>query len=76
MAVAARSVAKDMGVVTIEMKTTFMQPARIDDGPLRGKGRLLTTADGGVNIALVTGATQGLGADIAHELALAGVHKV
>ena len=26
MAVAARSVAKDMGVVTIEMKTTFMQP--------------------------------------------------
>src|SRR3954451_17943889 len=27
MAVAARSVQKDMGVVTIEMKTTFMQPA-------------------------------------------------
>ncbi len=38
MAVAARSVDKDMGVVTIEMKTTFMQPAR---GPLSGKGRLM-----------------------------------
>lgn len=38
MAVAARSVQKDMGVVTIEMKTTFMQPAR---GKLAGKGRLM-----------------------------------
>ena len=38
MAVAARSVQKDMGVVTIEMKTTFMQPAR---GQLTGKGRLM-----------------------------------
>ncbi len=38
MAVAARSVQKDMGVVTIEMKTTFMQPAR---GKLTGKGRLM-----------------------------------
>jgi len=38
MAVAARSVDKDMGVVTIEMKTTFMQPAR---GQLSGKGRLM-----------------------------------
>ncbi|MES2940871.1 MAG: PaaI family thioesterase [Pseudomonadota bacterium] len=38
MAVAARSIAKDMGVVTIEMKTSFMQPAR---GPLSGKGRLM-----------------------------------
>jgi uncharacterized protein (TIGR00369 family) len=38
MAVAARSVQKDMGVVTIEMKTTFMQPAR---GPLTGKGHLM-----------------------------------
>ena len=38
MAVAARSVQKDMGVVTIEMKTTFMQPAR---GQLSGKGRLM-----------------------------------
>ena len=28
MAVAARSVAQDMGVVTIEMKTSFMQAAR------------------------------------------------
>jgi uncharacterized protein (TIGR00369 family) len=27
MATAARSVQKDMGVVTIEMKTSFMQPA-------------------------------------------------
>jgi len=38
MATAARSVQKDMGVVTIEMKTTFMQPAR---GKLHGKGRLM-----------------------------------
>ncbi len=38
MAVAARSVQKDMGVVTIEMKTTFMQAAR---GALTGKGRLM-----------------------------------
>ena len=38
MAVAARSVQKDMGVVTIEMKTTFMQPAR---GKLSGQGRLM-----------------------------------
>ena len=38
MAVAARSVEKTMGVVTIEMKTTFMQPCR---GKLSGKGRLM-----------------------------------
>jgi uncharacterized protein (TIGR00369 family) len=38
MAVAARSVQKDMGVVTIEMKTSFMQPAV---GPLVAKGRLM-----------------------------------
>jgi uncharacterized protein (TIGR00369 family) len=38
MATAARSVQQDMGVVTIEMKTSFMQPAR---GKLRGKGRLM-----------------------------------
>lgn len=38
MAVAARSVDKGRGVVTIEMKTTFMQPAR---GKLSGKGRLM-----------------------------------
>lgn len=38
MATAARSVQQDMGVVTIEMKTTFMQPAR---GQLSGKGRLM-----------------------------------
>ena len=38
MAVAARSVQKDMGVVTIEMKTSFMQPCR---GPLTAKGRLM-----------------------------------
>ncbi len=38
MAVAARSVEKSMGVVTIEMKTSFMQPAR---GPLSAKGRLM-----------------------------------
>ena len=38
MAVAARSVSPEMGVVTIEMKTSFMQAAR---GPLLAKGRLI-----------------------------------
>ena len=38
MATAARSVQPDMGVVTIEMKTSFMQAAR---GKLTGKGRLM-----------------------------------
>jgi uncharacterized protein (TIGR00369 family) len=38
MAVAARSVDKEMGVVTIEMKTSFMHPAR---GALVGKGTLI-----------------------------------
>ncbi|MDD5325212.1 MAG: PaaI family thioesterase [Polaromonas sp.] len=41
MAVAARSVQKDMGVVTIEMKTSFMQPAPGDGSRLTGKGHLL-----------------------------------
>ena len=38
MAQAARSVQPEMGAVTIEMKTSFMQPAR---GALTGKGRLM-----------------------------------
>lgn len=38
MARAARSVQKDMGVVTIEIKSTFMRPAR---GILTARGRLL-----------------------------------
>jgi len=38
MATAARSIQQDMGVVTIEMKTSFMQPA---SGVLTGKGRLM-----------------------------------
>ena len=38
MVVAARSVQKDMGAVTVEMKTSFMQPAR---GVLTARGRLL-----------------------------------
>jgi len=38
MATAARSVQQDMGVVTIEMKTSFMQPAR---GKLTARGRLM-----------------------------------
>ena len=38
MAVAARSVQKDMGIVTIEMKTSFMLPAK---GVVRAKGRLI-----------------------------------
>ncbi|TSE34247.1 PaaI family thioesterase [Tepidimonas charontis] len=38
LAHAARSVQRDMGVVTIEMKTSFFQAAR---GPLRATARLL-----------------------------------
>ena len=38
MATAARSVDQEMGVVTIEMKTSFMQPAI---GPLRAEGELM-----------------------------------
>ncbi|GAC1607371.1 MAG: PaaI family thioesterase [Ramlibacter sp.] len=38
MAAAARSVNQEMGVVTIEMKTSFMQAAR---GGLTGQGRLM-----------------------------------
>ena len=38
MATAARSADKEMGVVTIEMKTTFMQAAT---GPVTCKGRLM-----------------------------------
>lgn len=38
LATAARSVAPEQGVVTVEMKTSFMHPAR---GPLVAKGRLL-----------------------------------
>ena len=41
MATAARSVQKDMGVVTIEMKTSFMRPAPGDGSKLIGKGRLI-----------------------------------
>lgn len=38
LATAARSVDLEIGVVTIEMKTTFMQPCK---GLLTGKGRLV-----------------------------------
>ena len=38
MATAARSAQQDMGVVTIEMKTSFMRPSR---GMLVAKGRLM-----------------------------------
>ena len=38
MATAARSLDLETGVITIEMKTSFMQPAR---GPLVAKGRLI-----------------------------------
>ena len=41
MATAARSVAPDMGVVTIEMKTSFMRPAPGDGSLLTGRGRLM-----------------------------------
>ncbi len=38
MAVASRSMRKDSGIVTIEMKTSFMRPAK---GVVLGKGRLI-----------------------------------
>ena len=38
MSQAARSVAPEMGAITIEMKTSFMRVAK---GPLRGQGRLV-----------------------------------
>lgn len=38
MAAAARSVAPELGTVTIEMKTTFMRPST---GPLHARGRLM-----------------------------------
>lgn len=42
MATAARSVEPDMGVVTIEMKTSFMRPAQGEPGfTLVGKGQLM-----------------------------------
>jgi uncharacterized protein (TIGR00369 family) len=41
MATAARSVAPDMGVVTIEMKTSFMRPTPGDGSTLTGRGVLI-----------------------------------
>ncbi len=41
MAAAARSVQKESGVVTIEMKTSFMRPAPGDGSRLTAKGRLI-----------------------------------
>jgi uncharacterized protein (TIGR00369 family) len=42
MATAARSLQKDCGMITIEMKTSFMRPAPVTAGaPLTGRGRLL-----------------------------------
>ena len=41
MATAARSVQKDMGAVTIEMKTSFMRPAPGDGSKLTARGRLI-----------------------------------
>ena len=42
MATAARSVEPELGVVTIEMKTSFMRPAKVPAGvSLVGKGHLL-----------------------------------
>jgi uncharacterized protein (TIGR00369 family) len=42
MATAARSVEHDMGVVTIEMKTSFMRPAKVAAGhALKAGGQLL-----------------------------------
>ena len=41
MATTARSVQKDMGAVTIEMKTSFMRPAPGDGSKVTAKGRLM-----------------------------------
>ncbi|MES2363327.1 MAG: PaaI family thioesterase [Pseudomonadota bacterium] len=41
MARAARSMAKDMGAITIEMKTSFMRPTPGDGSRLTGKGRIV-----------------------------------
>ena len=41
MATAARSVAPEMGIVTIEMKNTFMKPAPGDGSLLTGRGHLI-----------------------------------
>jgi uncharacterized protein (TIGR00369 family) len=41
MALAARSVQKEMGAVTIEMKTSFMRPAPGDGSRLTARGRLM-----------------------------------
>ena len=41
MATAARSQVPEMGIVTIEMKTSFMQPAIPGSGPLVAKGLLM-----------------------------------
>ena len=41
LATAARSVQTHMGVVTIEMKTSFMQPASGDGSRLTAKGHLI-----------------------------------
>ena len=41
LATAARSVQKDVGVVTIEMKTSFMRPAPGDGSRLTTRGRLM-----------------------------------
>ena len=41
MATAARSTTPETGVVTIEMKTTFMQPAVPGEGPLTAFGELM-----------------------------------
>lgn len=41
LATAARSVQKDMGVMTMEMKTSFMRPAPGDGSRLTARGRLM-----------------------------------
>ena len=41
MALAARSLQKDMGAVTIEMKTSFMRPTPGDGSAVMAKGRVM-----------------------------------
>ena len=61
MALAARSEQKDTGVVTIEMKTSFLRAAQ---GPLRAHGRLLHRS---ATLAFVQGEiTDGQGRLCAH----------
>ena len=61
MATAARSANPDSGIVAIEMKTSFMQPAPAAGGTLVGHGRLLHRTRG---MAFVEGTVFGPGGQL------------